>query len=129
MRVWLLVAIGLLLAPAARADLFDQNRHVKTLAGQEARIGSHAKWDRRCQPLTMPTVFVTQPPANGRISTRAATKIAKGSVGGAVCDGREFPAIAVYYAPKSGFRGVDVVRYTADYGTSQTENTVTIDVQ
>lgn len=129
MRMWLMVVAGLLLAPAARADMFDQHRHVSTQAGQEVRIGSVTKWDKRCQPTTMPTVFVTQPPANGTTMTRTGTKIAKGSVGGVVCDGREFPAVVVYYQPKPGFRGVDVVRYTADYGTSQTQSTVTIDVR
>ena len=110
-------------------DMFNQTRSRTTPAGQEVVVGTHTRWNKRCQFDKMPVVTVLDPPHGGTVATRAGTKIAEGSVGSVTCNGREFPALLVFYQPNPGFHGQDRLRYRTDYGSSQTIATVTVYVE
>ena len=125
-----LLSASVLAGPSAsQADMFNQTRSRTTQAGQEVIIGTHTRWNKRCQFDKLPTITVLDAPHGGTVSTHTGTKIAKGSVGSVTCDGREFPALLVVYQPKPGFHGQDTLRYSVDYGANQVIATVTVFVE
>jgi hypothetical protein len=88
-----------------------------TKSYNEVKIGGYARWNTSCDPIESPQIYLDVPPKNGvvcaRTSTGTAGTVREGNAGH--CAGRPMRGINVIYLPRSGFTGVDVVRYTVKF--------------
>src|SRR5262245_34056292 len=79
----------------------------------EVKIGGYARWNNNCDPVESPEITLDVPPANGivcvRTSTGTVSLVREGKAGH--CTGRPVRGIDLIYLPRSGFTGVDAVRY------------------
>lgn len=95
-------------APAPGAGVVIKiTRTIQVPAGQESQVGSWATADADCKP-DFREVRVTQQPAHGttRLDKAPATP---GEKELAACRAGEKPGHRLFYRPKAGFSGVDVL--------------------
>ena len=80
-------------------------------------IGGWARWNNDCEPKESPEIFLDVPPTNGIVCARTSiVTVRTVREGKAVhCVGRSMSGINLVYLPRSGFFGVDVVRYTVKF--------------
>jgi hypothetical protein len=102
-----------------------------TKGHSEATIGGYARWNNNCDPIESPEIFLDVPPANGflcvRTSTGTVRVVREGKAGH--CAGRPIRGINLIYIPRSGFSGVDVIRYTVKFNVVKQTFDVDIGVQ
>jgi len=109
-------AIGIfVIATAIPTSGLEHNtqRNVFVSAGREARIASYGAPDEKCKATGLPEVAITEWPSYGSIADKPVRVIAERSNilrADHPCLGKFIDAIAIYYRPKSGFRGSDRVR-------------------
>jgi hypothetical protein len=103
----------------------------KVEPGGEVLVAHHKKWDKDCQPLTVPTIKITRPPANGTAAIRSGTFIIKElwhPDAETACRGQSVPGLGVYYRANPTFRGVDTFEYEVTLGVRR-PITFGVDVQ
>jgi hypothetical protein len=102
-----------------------------TKSYNEVTIGGYARWNKSCDPIESPQIYLDIPPKNGvvcaRTSTGTAGTVREGKAGH--CAGRPMRGINLIYLPRSGFTGVDVVRYTVKFTVISQTIDVDISVQ
>jgi hypothetical protein len=97
----------------------------------EVTIGGYARWNNNCDPIDFPQIYLDVPPKNGVVCARTS----KGTAGlvregkAAHCAGRPMRGINLIYLPRSGFTGVDVIRYTVKFTVISQTIDVDISVQ
>ncbi len=102
-----------------------------TKSYNEVTIGGFARWNNSCDPIESPQVYLDVPPKNGvvcaRTSNGTAGTVREGKAGH--CAGRPMRGVNLIYLPRSGFTGVDVVRYTVKFTAISQTIDVDISVQ
>ena len=79
-----------------------------TQSGQELRVSGYARWHRDCTADQPPQIIIRTPPAHGTVSVRPGpSTVSSLRPGSPDCTGKTYPGVAVWYAPATGFRGVD----------------------
>ena len=123
------VGLGTVLAGSTLAHAEHLARVTKSY--NEVIIGGFARWNNNCDPLESPQVYLEVAPKHGivcaRTSKGTAGKVREGKAG--QCAGRPMRGINLVYLPRSGFTGVDVVRYTVKFTTTSQTIDVDINVQ
>jgi hypothetical protein len=102
-----------------------------TKSYNEVTIGGYARWNNNCDPIESPQIYLDVPPKNGvvcaRTSTGTAGTVREGKAGH--CAGRPMRGIKLIYLSRSGFTGVDVVKYTVKFAVISQTIDVDISVQ
>ncbi len=93
-------------------------------------IREHAGWDRNCDAVAHPALYLDEPPRHGSVCTRAAEiriqTLAAGTQ--AQCVGRVVRGVRLVYRPDAGFAGGDVLRYVVQYPSLRKSVAVSIAV-
>jgi hypothetical protein len=124
-------AVGLCMVLAGSTLAHAEHLTRATKSYNEVTIGGFARWNSNCEPLESPQVYLDVPPKNGvvcaRTSKGTAGKVREGKAG--QCAGRPMRGINLVYLPRSGFTGIDVVRYTVKFTAISQTLDVDISVQ
>jgi hypothetical protein len=80
-------------------------------------IREHAGWNKDCDAIAHPALYLFEPPRHGRVCARIENiKIHSMYVGTeAQCIGHEVRGVQFIYRPDAGFTGDDGLRYAAQY--------------
>jgi hypothetical protein len=80
-------------------------------------IGEHAGWNKNCDAIAPPALYLYEPPRHGSVCARVEdVKIHVMYVGNvAQCVGRVVRGVQFIYRPDRGFAGDDGLRYAAQY--------------
>jgi hypothetical protein len=82
-------------------------------------IREHAGWNKDCEAIAHPALYLDQPPRHGSVCARIQNiKIQTMYVGTAPqCVGRMVRGVQLIYRPDAGYAGDDGLRYAARYPT------------
>jgi hypothetical protein len=107
-------AAGIVCASAAQAQ---ESLTTSGAAGQPISIREHAGWDRNCEGVPHPTMWLDEAPRHGTVCARTeAIKIQSMFYGTqAQCIGREVSGVRLIYLPRPGYVGPDSARYAVQY--------------
>jgi hypothetical protein len=114
------VAIGLAalwgLGPDARAQQEEQLTKAGQ-AGLHILISEHAGWNKNCEGIAHPALYLFEPPLHGKICARIETiKISSMFVGTvSQCIGRSVRGVRLIYRSDAAYAGDDSLRYAAQY--------------
>ena len=87
-----------------------------TKSGTEVRLRGYARWNKDCESIDPPEIYVELPPKNGFICARVSKDIVRIiREGKAQCVGRSIRGISVIYSPRPNFDGTDNARYTVSF--------------
>jgi hypothetical protein len=80
-------------------------------------IREHAGWNRDCDAIAHPALYLAEPPRHGRVCARVENiKIYSIYVGTeSQCIGRVIRGVQLVYRPDAGYTGNDGLRYAAQY--------------
>jgi hypothetical protein len=103
----------------------------ETTAGEPSEIGHHARWDDTCEALDAPRLTIERAPSHGNIcvSQGPVDVVVSRSHAGLSCIGKSVKGLHVIYSPRSGFTGVDTVRYGLDVPEGHVSLEVSIVIQ
>jgi hypothetical protein len=109
------VGFCMVLTASAHAQAEHFTRTIKNHT--EVAIGGYVRWNNDCEPKESPEVILDVAPTNGIVCARTSiVTVRTVREGKAVhCVGRSIRGINVIYLPRSGFTGVDVIRYTVKF--------------
>jgi hypothetical protein len=116
------------LAPAARAQ--DEQLLRTGQADHPIVIREHAGWNRDCDAVAPPTLYLYEPPRHGSVCARVENiRIHDMYVGTeSQCIGRLVRGVAFIYRPDQGYTGSDGLRYAARYPSVLRVVSVTVKV-
>jgi hypothetical protein len=125
----MVVALGMVVLGPTPARAEHLTRATKSY--NEVIIGGFARWTSSCDPIEAPQIYLDVAPKNGvvcaRTSKGTAGTVREGKAGS--CAGRPMRGVNLIYLPRSGFNGVDAVRYTVKFTTTSQAIDVDIRVQ
>lgn len=80
-------------------------------------LREHAGWDRNCEAIVHPSLYLNAPPRHGSVCARIENITIKSMVVGteAQCIGREVRGVRLIYRPDAGFSGGDDLSYAVQY--------------
>lgn len=86
-------------------------------AGQLILIREHAGWNKNCEAIAHPALYLSEPPRHGQICARIENiKISSMYVGTeSQCIGRLVRGVRLIYRPDADYAGDDSLRYAAQY--------------
>ena len=86
-------------------------------AGQPILIREHAGWNKNCEAIAHPALYLSEPPRHGQICARIENiKISSMFVGTQPqCIGRLVRGVRLIYRPDAAYAGDDNLRYAAQY--------------
>jgi hypothetical protein len=86
-------------------------------AGQPLLIREHAGWNRNCEAIAHPALYLSEPPRHGKVCARMETiKVTSMFVGTeSQCIGRLVRGVRVVYRSYRAYAGDDSLRYVAQY--------------
>lgn len=104
------------LAPDAQAQQEEQLSKAGQ-AGQLILIREHAGWNKNCEAIAHPALYLSEPPRHGQICARIENiKISSMYVGTeSQCIGRLVRGVRLIYRPDAAYAGDDSLRYAAQY--------------
>ena len=109
------IALGALpgLPPEALAQ--EEQLSKTGQAGQLILIREHAGWNRNCEAIAHPALYLSEPPRHGQICARIENiKISSMYVGTeSQCIGRLVRGVRLIYRPDAAYAGDDSLRYAA----------------
>jgi hypothetical protein len=84
---------------------------------QQIIIREHAGWNRDCDAIAHPALFLDEPPRHGRVCVRVENiKIHSMFIGTeSQCIGRVVTGVQLIYHPDAGYAGYDDLRYIIQY--------------
>ena len=84
---------------------------------QQIIIREHAGWNRDCDAIAHPALFLDEPPRHGRVCVRVENiKIHSMFIGTELqCIGRVVRGVQLIYRPDAGYAGDDGLRYIIQY--------------
>jgi len=87
------------------------------LAGQPIVLREHAGWNRDCEAVAHPALYLSEPPRHGKVCARAENiEISSMFVGTeAQCIGRLVRGVRLIYRADAAYAGKDSLRYAAQY--------------
>jgi hypothetical protein len=87
------------------------------LAGQLIRLREHAGWNRHCEAIASPVLYLSEPPLHGSVCARVENiQISSMFVGTeSQCIGRLVRGVRLIYRPDAAYAGNDSLRYMAQY--------------
>ena len=88
-----------------------------TKSHNEVTIRGYARWNKNCDAIEPPQIYLDVPPRNGFVCARTSRVTVRTVCEGNAeyCVGRSMPGIDLIYLPRSRFTVVDVVRYTVKF--------------
>lgn len=118
-------------AGAARAiDAAEEQLAKSGQADRTVIIREHAGWDRNCDAVAHPALYLDEPPRHGSVCARLAEiriqTLAAGTQG--QCIGRVVRGVRLVYRPDAGFAGGDGLRYAVQYPSQRKSVAVSIAV-
>ncbi|MDO8874876.1 MAG: hypothetical protein Q7V40_02070 [Pseudolabrys sp.] len=104
-----------------------------TIAGRSGNaiiIREHAGWNRRCEAIAHPALYLAEPPSHGNVCARIENiKISSMYVGTeSQCVGHLVLGVRLVYRPDVAYAGGDSLRYAAQYPGALRTVQVQIDV-
>lgn len=104
------------LAPEARAQQEEQVAKAGQ-AGQAILIREHAGWNKNCEPIAHPALYLSDPPRHGQLCARTENiKITSMFAGTeSQCIGRLVRGVRLIYRADASYAGDDSLRYAAQY--------------
>jgi hypothetical protein len=104
------------LAPGAQAQQEEQLSKAGQ-AGELILIREHAGWNKNCEAIAHPALYLSEPPRHGQICARIENiKISSMYVGTeSQCIGRLVRGVRLIYRPDAAYAGDDSLRYAAQY--------------
>lgn len=87
------------------------------LAGQPIVLREHAGWNRNCEAIAHPALYLSEPPRHGKVCARVENvKITSMFVGTeSQCIGRLVRGVRLIYRADAAYAGEDSLRYAAQY--------------
>ena len=111
------IALGAL--PGLQCEAFAQEEQLSKAgqAGQSILIREHAGWNRNCDAIAHPELYLSEPPRHGQICARIENiKISSMYVGTeSQCIGRLERGVRLIYRSDAAYAGDDSLRYAAQY--------------
>jgi hypothetical protein len=111
------MTLGVLLArtPGARAE--EELLSIAGPAGQPIVLREHAGWNRNCEAIAHPALYLSEPPRHGKVCARVENiEISSMFVGTeSQCIGRRVRGVRLIYRADAAYAGKDSVRYAAQY--------------
>jgi hypothetical protein len=114
----LFAAVIAALSGVAREAAAQEERLAKSgPPGRPILIREHAGWDRDCDAIAHPALYLFEAPRHGSVCARIENiKIHSMYVGTeSQCIGRVVRGVQLIYRPEPGFAGDDTLRYAAQY--------------
>jgi hypothetical protein len=114
----LAAVIGACLSGLAGRAAAQEEQLAKTgHADHPILLREHAGWNKDCDAIAHPALYLFEPPRHGRVCARIENiKIHSMFVGTeAQCIGRQVRGVQFIYRPDAGFTGDDGLRYAAQY--------------
>jgi hypothetical protein len=86
-------------------------------AGEPIMLREHAGWNRDCEAVAHPALYLSEPPRHGKVCVRAENiKISSMFVGTeSQCIGRLIRGVRLIYRSDAAYAGKDGLRYAAQY--------------
>lgn len=86
-------------------------------AGQLILIREHAGWNRNCEAIAHPALYLSEPPRHGQVCARTENiKISSMFAGTeSQCIGRSVRGVRLIYRADAAYAGDDSLRYAAQY--------------
>jgi hypothetical protein len=111
------VAAAWLVAGTAVLTADETERVLSRGPGDPVVIREHAGWDRNCDLIAHPALYLDEPPRHGSVCARIAVIRIRSMAAGteSQCIGREVRGVQVVYRPAAGYAGGDTMRYAAQY--------------
>jgi hypothetical protein len=114
----LAAVIGPCLSGLAREAGAHEEELVKTgQVGHPILIGEHAGWNKDCEAIAPPVLYLYEPPRHGSVCTRVENVKIHVMYAGTVsqCIGHSVRGVQFIYRPDQGYTGDDSLRYAAQY--------------
>lgn len=94
-------------------------------------IREHAGWNRDCEAIAHPALYLSEPPRHGNVCARVENiQIHSMFVGTeSQCIGHQVRGVQVIYRPDAGYTGNDDLRYAAQYPSALRTVSVTVAVK
>lgn len=119
MRAVFLAAIALIVLSGLAPEAWAQEEQLSKVeyAGQPVLIREHAGWNRNCEAVAHPLLYLSDPPRHGRICARLDNiKISSMFIGTeSQCIGRLVRGVRLIYRADATYTGNDSLRYAAQY--------------
>lgn len=111
------VAIAFLAGLGSEARAQEEQLSAAGPAGQHILIREHAGWNRNCEAIAHPALYLSEPPRHGKVCVRVENiKISSMFVGTeSQCIGRLVRGVRLIYRPDTAYAGDDSLRYAAQY--------------
>jgi hypothetical protein len=115
---WAILLLALAPSPWAWAQAPTVERSFKGQADKDVRVGVYANVQPDCTSGPLPTIRLTDPPANGRVIVRRA-KI--GATNVKQCLALQVPGLVAFYRSRAGFSGADTLSLEVKYPNGKIE--------
>lgn len=96
-----------------------QEEHLTIAARSDSAIiiREHAGWNRRCEAIAHPALYLAEPPSHGNVCARMENiKVSSMYVGTeSQCVGHLVLGVRLIYRPDAAYAGGDSLRYAAQY--------------
>jgi hypothetical protein len=116
-RLWSVVA-AVACITSASAQAQSINRAVSGQPGADIRVGVYANIRPDCTSGPLPSIQLTTPPENGKVTVKKATVTATNYK---QCLALEVPAFIAFYRSRADFVGVDVLTLEVKFPGGKTE--------
>ena len=124
------LAAVVMLGTSAVAECEPGHYRRKAESGRETVVGIGVRWNKTCQSVGAPEVWLDSAPANGFVCVRTGMVRPRNLLfgGAAHCLQTPMEGVQIVYRSRSGFRGADAVGYTLKFPRGTRSLTVDIDV-
>lgn len=99
-------------------------------ASHAITVREHAGWDRHCDAIAHPALYLDEPPRHGSVCARVedirVTSLYVGTE--SQCIGQRVRGVRLIYRPDAGFVGRDGLRYAVQYPAVRRSIAVTVTV-
>lgn len=113
----LAIAIAFLAGLGSEARAQEEQLSAAGPAGQPILIREHAGWNKNCEAIAHPALYLSEPPRHGKVCVRVENiKISSMFVGTeSQCIGRLVRGARLIYRPDTAYAVDDSLRYAAQY--------------
>lgn len=115
-------------APQAWAQ--DEQLATSGPSGRSILIREHAGWNRDCDAIAHPALYLDEPPRHGTVCARESDITIRSMYLGTEkqCIGRLVRGVRLVYRPDPGYAGSDRLRYAAQYPSARRTVSVAVTV-